>query len=289
MRFNKSRSLIATSGVEKVIKLWSVLPINNTDEADDDTEQGRERRVFSRDEYVGLVMRTSAELDYNAGSTQENPRMMAFFDSLVQREIQGSSDSDESSDDEEEYHDTVASDDSDNDRPAGADTDTATPRQSSENIIAQMIEKKRNKLRKKSLRKHQRRSGSSTVTDPEALDRILQSASEALRTDSDSSDSSSSRSSLLSLSSILQRASENSDSDEEILESLPSSSEVHEHNKEILQNLQRRKRQLQESDEPSQSSSQTSEPVNSDVMINFKKVSKNRKMRRRSSSSSEED
>ena len=38
MRFNKSRSLIATSGVEKVIKLWSVLPINNTDEADDDTE-----------------------------------------------------------------------------------------------------------------------------------------------------------------------------------------------------------------------------------------------------------
>ena len=83
MRFNKSRSLIATSGVEKVIKLWSVLPINNTDEADDDTEQGRERRVFSRDEYVGLVMRTSAELDYNAGEEiiEETPEKIWFINS----------------------------------------------------------------------------------------------------------------------------------------------------------------------------------------------------------------
>merc|ERR1712042_265919 len=46
--------------------------------------------------------------DYSSESTEENPRMMAFFDSLVQREIEGWDTSDGTEDtDSEEISDTV--------------------------------------------------------------------------------------------------------------------------------------------------------------------------------------
>ena len=121
VRYNHSRSLLATSGVEKVVKLWSVLPlparetIAETAETQDRSEGG-DRRVFSHEEYIGLVMRSSVNMigqDYSMANTEENPRMMAFFDSLVQREIEGwdTEDSDNSAGGEsEEYLDTVISD-----------------------------------------------------------------------------------------------------------------------------------------------------------------------------------
>lgn len=51
----------------------------------------RQRRVFTHDEYIGLVLRSGQFMthDYSHQSTKEDPRMMAFFDSLVQREIEG--------------------------------------------------------------------------------------------------------------------------------------------------------------------------------------------------------
>merc|ERR1711911_146259 len=61
-------------------------------------------------------MRSSVNMigqDYSMANTEENPRMMAFFDSLVQREIEGwdTEDSDNSAGGEsEEYLDTVISD-----------------------------------------------------------------------------------------------------------------------------------------------------------------------------------
>ena len=121
VRYNHSRSLLASSGVEKVVKLWSVLPLparettSETVETQDRGESG-DRRVFSHEEYIGLVMRSSGNMigqDYNMANTDENPRMMAFFDSLVQREIEGwdTEDSDNSEGGEsEEYLDTVISD-----------------------------------------------------------------------------------------------------------------------------------------------------------------------------------
>jgi WD repeat-containing protein 22 len=47
--------------------------------------------VFTHDEYIGLVLRSGQFMthDYSHQSTKEDPRMMAFFDSLVQREIEG--------------------------------------------------------------------------------------------------------------------------------------------------------------------------------------------------------
>ena len=121
VRYNHSRSLLASSGVEKVVKLWSVLPLpdrettSETVETQDRGESG-DRRVFSHEEYIGLVMRSSGNMigqDYNMANTDENPRMMAFFDSLVQREIEGwdTEDSDNSEGGgSEEYLDTVISD-----------------------------------------------------------------------------------------------------------------------------------------------------------------------------------
>ena len=54
----------------------------------------------SHEEYIGQVLRSGRVVNQEAGgeTTEENPRMMAFFDSLVQREIEGwdSSSEDES-------------------------------------------------------------------------------------------------------------------------------------------------------------------------------------------------
>ena len=44
------------------------------------------RQVYSHDEYIRLVMRSDSLVshDYSSQSVEENPQMMAFFDSLVQ-------------------------------------------------------------------------------------------------------------------------------------------------------------------------------------------------------------
>ena len=100
MRYNHSRAVIATSGVEKVVKLWSALPLPQA--RNDSRESGRDRQVekciplkkchifdrqvYSHDEYIRLVMRSDSLVshDYSSQSVEENPQMMAFFDSLVQ-------------------------------------------------------------------------------------------------------------------------------------------------------------------------------------------------------------
>ncbi|NWI76723.1 DCAF5 factor, partial [Dryoscopus gambensis] len=55
------------------------------------------RCLYTHEEYISLVLNSGSGLshDYANQSVQEDPRMMAFFDSLVRREIEGwSSDSD---------------------------------------------------------------------------------------------------------------------------------------------------------------------------------------------------
>ena len=123
MRYNHSRAVIATSGVEKVVKLWSALPLPQA--RHNSRESGRNRQVYSHDEYIRLVMRSDSLVshDYSNQSVEENPQMMAFFDSLVQREIEGfegsnsssSSSSGEDANDEEEYSQTVVEPEEDED------------------------------------------------------------------------------------------------------------------------------------------------------------------------------
>ncbi|XP_014214692.1 DDB1- and CUL4-associated factor 5 [Copidosoma floridanum] len=93
VRYNQASCLLASSGVEKVIKLWSPFPIGDKCQGGlkRDVDKGAtQRRVYSHEEYIALVLRSGQFMthDYSHQSTDEDQRMMAFFDSLVQREIE---------------------------------------------------------------------------------------------------------------------------------------------------------------------------------------------------------
>ncbi|KAM6961108.1 DDB1- and CUL4-associated factor 5 [Aplochiton taeniatus] len=97
VRFNPHTYMICSSGVEKVIKAWS--PYQQPESLGDleGHVEDKSRSLYTHEEYISLVLNSGSGLshDYNSQSIQEDPRMMAFFDSLVRREIEGwSSDSD---------------------------------------------------------------------------------------------------------------------------------------------------------------------------------------------------
>ena len=89
VRYNPQRLLLASSGVEKIVKIWSRLPLKAP--GIEGSPRIPERPVYSHEDYIGLALRSDAvsSQDSMNHSTSENPRMMAFFDSLVQREIEG--------------------------------------------------------------------------------------------------------------------------------------------------------------------------------------------------------
>ncbi|KAL6105223.1 dcaf5 [Pungitius sinensis] len=97
VRFNPHTYMICSSGVEKVIKMWS--PYQQPESLGDleGEVEDKSRSLYTHEEYISLVLNSGSGLshDYVSQSIQEDPRMMAFFDSLVRREIEGwSSDSD---------------------------------------------------------------------------------------------------------------------------------------------------------------------------------------------------
>ena len=121
VRYNYANSLIASSGVEKVIKLWSPFPLPyGSGGLEKKTTYKQNRKVFSHEDYINLVLESGQFVthDYSHQSVQEDPRMMAFFDSLVQRDIEGwTSDSSDSIDGESSFYElcwnrTLLSDDS---------------------------------------------------------------------------------------------------------------------------------------------------------------------------------
>ncbi|XP_046402157.1 DDB1- and CUL4-associated factor 5 isoform X2 [Ischnura elegans] len=93
VRFNYTNYLIASSGVEKLIKFWSPFPLPGSSGglAKEAESCEKQRKVYTHEEYISLVLRSGQFMshDYSNQSTREDPRMMAFFDSLVQREIEG--------------------------------------------------------------------------------------------------------------------------------------------------------------------------------------------------------
>ncbi|XP_067119886.1 DDB1- and CUL4-associated factor 5-like [Centruroides vittatus] len=99
VRYNQANTIFASSGVEKVVKLWSTFPLPGGTGCINGVKDGM-RRVYSPEEYISLVLESGQLMthDYSHKSIQEDPRMMAFFDSLVQRDIEGwTTDSDNSS------------------------------------------------------------------------------------------------------------------------------------------------------------------------------------------------
>ncbi|XP_078590919.1 uncharacterized protein LOC144870514 [Branchiostoma floridae x Branchiostoma japonicum] len=101
VRFNSATHLVVSSGVEKVIKVWSPFKQPESGGQIDQQDSTPQRSMYTHEEYISLVLNSGQGLshDYGHQSVQEDPRMIAFFDSLVQREIEGwSSESEDSLD-----------------------------------------------------------------------------------------------------------------------------------------------------------------------------------------------
>ncbi|XP_029711676.1 DDB1- and CUL4-associated factor 5 [Aedes albopictus] len=164
VRYNPQKCLIASSGVEKIVKLWTPFELNTwrgslTEEA---TGPENPREVFTNEEYISLNMTH----DYSHQSTMEDPRMMAFFDYLVQQEIEGWNT--ETSDQTSEH----SSDENESSRPdttQTSDTESVqnyiplrgqgsnrrgdvTQRTKYRNRIAYLIATKRNRLKRLALK-----------------------------------------------------------------------------------------------------------------------------------------
>ncbi len=71
--------------------MWSPFHLPESEGNLGDEVPHDERPVYTHEEYINLVIRSGQVMshDYSHQSTEEDPRMMAFFDSLVQRELEG--------------------------------------------------------------------------------------------------------------------------------------------------------------------------------------------------------
>lgn len=92
VRYNRHYCTIASSGVEKIIKVWSTIEYPKMRGTLLEEAQGSDnpREIYSHEDYVSLVHHSGQYISHNYAeqSTNEDPRMMAFFDSLVQRELE---------------------------------------------------------------------------------------------------------------------------------------------------------------------------------------------------------
>lgn len=91
-RYNPHYCLLASSGVEKIIKIWSAIhyPEMRGNISTEELGSDNPREIYSHEDYVSLVHHSGMFISHNYSdqSTSEDPRMMAFFDSLVQRELE---------------------------------------------------------------------------------------------------------------------------------------------------------------------------------------------------------
>ena len=58
------QGVIASSGVEKVVKLWSILPLPDKEDVARNKREEQERRVYSHEEYIGLVLRSGSMISH---------------------------------------------------------------------------------------------------------------------------------------------------------------------------------------------------------------------------------
>ncbi|KAK7103564.1 hypothetical protein V1264_018436 [Littorina saxatilis] len=111
VRYDHHSGIVISSGVEKVIKVWS--PFLQKSGSGSMTsmkpERESERPVYTHEEYINLVLRSGLVMshDYSSQSVEEDPRMMAFFDSLVQRELEYWSSEEDMSSNEIELYDSI--------------------------------------------------------------------------------------------------------------------------------------------------------------------------------------
>lgn len=141
VRYNGPRCFIASSGVEKVIKLWSPFAAPTwTGDLFENSAINIEnaRDVFTHDEYMSIINSSGMNVthDYSNQNTTEDPRMMAFFDSLVQREIEGWNSDDENfeSDDKSSAHSSDGSS-----RPTSTEEDSSNDSDDDDDSVANYL------------------------------------------------------------------------------------------------------------------------------------------------------
>lgn len=179
VRFCQRNALFASSGVEKHFKLWSVFPYPgftgslHTNSCSESFSSSR--RIFQHGDYLDMVVDSNDMRleDYSERSTEEDTRMLAFFDTLVQREIAGVTTETESSEGhvsarDEHTRNPVSSVPADGGN-AGVDCYFASSpdtQSSNDNIISQMVSLKRRQLMGSSRfhRKHLRNSSRNRQT-----------------------------------------------------------------------------------------------------------------------------
>ncbi|XP_064602077.1 DDB1- and CUL4-associated factor 5-like [Liolophura sinensis] len=115
VRYSNANHLLVSSGVEKVVKIWSPFPMPGGDgNLKDENSSTRPERVrFSQEQSMSIVLRHDMMHDYSNGNVEEDPHMMAFFDSLIQAGGDPWSSEDDSNDDFVLLPYRRASDDSD--------------------------------------------------------------------------------------------------------------------------------------------------------------------------------
>lgn len=163
VRYNAQRCIVASSGVEKVIKLWTPFALDGWKGELMEESQGPEnaREVFTHEQYMSMVQINGQNMthDYSNQNTNEDSRMMAFFDYLVQQEIEGWDDtlsqtSEDSSNENSSHADSESSDSEQyNVTKLTGKTNTASQQRTRyRNRIAYLIATKRNKLKRLALR-----------------------------------------------------------------------------------------------------------------------------------------
>ncbi|XP_037081356.1 DDB1- and CUL4-associated factor 5-like [Pollicipes pollicipes] len=183
VRYCPQNGLLASSGVEKIVKLWSPVQLPDSEGGltfDPETERSS-RRIPRQGEYVDMVVNAGDIFgnDFNQQSTDEDPRMLAFFDSLVQREIEtlttetdSSTEEDgapsrrrgDSSDETADFHSYfAAASDLDND-PTDGCAGVSCP---VDNIISRMIDIKRSQLMRAARLRWRRAAGVPASSDEE--------------------------------------------------------------------------------------------------------------------------
>lgn len=104
----KRQFYILSCTVFFLLKVWSPFRLPSTNQSVG-KDVFKERPVYSHEDYINLVLRNGSMMthNYTEASTEEDPRMIAFFDSLVQRELEGWSSDDTLSSDEEEMYNRI--------------------------------------------------------------------------------------------------------------------------------------------------------------------------------------
>jgi len=183
VRFNPVFNCVASSGVEKKIKLWSPFDITNDDV--DKHGPSFSRRIHRREDHLWMVQNSSNLLDCEHESVEENPKMLAFFDSLVQRDLS----SDETETDNERaslnFEDEIAS--------SHSDTSDSTTTDDIDTVIAKkrkVINIKKSKKEQKNRQMRSSRTGNgrqSSQDSSEYVKQTIESARAALISTSASS------------------------------------------------------------------------------------------------------